>query len=77
MKSTAFLLLPLLASAAPQLGGGLFGGLFGSPMKPESVRELPGEMFPQAKRTITRWGPYKMAGYNVRSIHLHSFTCVF
>jgi hypothetical protein len=46
-------------------------------MKPASVRELPGEMFPQAKRTITRWGPYKMAGYNVRSIHLDSLSRLF
>ena len=75
MTLLPFLLLPLGSFAAPQLGGGIFGGddsgglggLFGGePMKPESVTELEPELRPDAKRTLTRWGPYQMAGHDVR-----------
>ena len=73
MNSLMLALLPLVVSATPgnvaprQLGGGLGGleGLFGDPMVPESVEELPPEIFPEAKRTVTRWGPYKLVGHDV------------
>ncbi|PGH08669.1 hypothetical protein AJ79_05951 [Helicocarpus griseus UAMH5409] len=75
MTILPFLLLPLGSLAAPQLGGGIFdgigdgglggiGGILGSePMTPESVSDLEPKLRPGAKRTLIRWGPYKMAGY--------------
>lgn len=80
MTLLPLLLLPLGSLAAPQFSGlgggdsdgGLLGGLggigdlIGEPMEPESVSDLEPELRDDAQRTLTRWGPYKMAGHDVR-----------
>jgi len=64
MKVSILAMLSVAAMAAPQLSGSARNNPV---MKSESVKQLEPKLRAGAKRTFTRWGPYTLAGHNVRS----------
>jgi len=62
MKFSTLAMLPVAAMAAPHLSD---LERRAPAMNAESVKELQPKLRQGAKRTLTRWGPYKLAGHDV------------